>query len=63
MSDSTAERNERLKATMRQKETPLNTSPARRFLALQTKAVLASAALWVTLILGPARKVNWALLD
>jgi hypothetical protein len=28
MSDSTAERNERLKATMRQKETPLNTSPA-----------------------------------
>ena len=28
MSDSTSERNERLKATMRQKETPLNKGPA-----------------------------------
>jgi hypothetical protein len=28
MSDSTSERNERLKATMRQKETLLNTGPA-----------------------------------
>jgi hypothetical protein len=28
MSDSTSERNERLKATMRQKETPLNTGLA-----------------------------------
>jgi hypothetical protein len=27
MSDSTSERNERLKATMRQKETPLNKGP------------------------------------
>jgi hypothetical protein len=29
MSDSTSERNERLKTTMRQKETPLNNGPAR----------------------------------
>lgn len=28
MSDSTSERNERLKATMRQNETPLNKGPA-----------------------------------
>ena len=28
MSNSTADRNERLKATMRQKETPLNKGPA-----------------------------------
>ena len=28
MSDSTSERNEHLKATMRQKETPLNKGPA-----------------------------------
>jgi hypothetical protein len=62
MSDSTSERNERLKATMSQKETPLNKGPAQVPCSPNQSSGL-KRPLRVTWILGQVRKANWALPD